>query len=122
MHEGHRERMKNRFLSEGLDNFNQHQILELLLFYSIPRKDTNPLAHELIKRDGSLSGVLEAGYEDLTKVKAQAEIRPAPISDTGPVPPISRQMEKGPTEQLGKGREYADLFTAANIRYSMQSV
>jgi DNA repair protein RadC len=61
--------MKNRFLSEGLDNFNQHQILELLLFYSIPRKDTNPLAHELIKRYGSLSGVLEAGYEDLTKVK-----------------------------------------------------
>lgn len=68
MHDGHRERMKNRFLSESLDHFNQHQVLELLLFYTIPRRDTNPLAHELIRRYGSLAGVLEAGFDDLTKV------------------------------------------------------
>ncbi|HHY83603.1 MAG TPA: DNA repair protein RadC [Clostridiales bacterium] len=67
MHEGHRERLKNRFLEEGLDHFNQHQVLELLLFYAIPRKDTNPLAHELLKRYGSLAGVLEADPEDLCK-------------------------------------------------------
>mgnify|MGYP000945577148 FL=1 len=68
MHEGHRERMKKRFLSEGIDGFNQHQVLEMLLFYTIPRRDTNPLAHELIDRYGSLSGVLEANPEDLKKV------------------------------------------------------
>ncbi|HHT66377.1 MAG: RadC family protein [Caldicoprobacterales bacterium] len=68
MHEGHRERMKNRFLSENLDHFNQHQVLELLLFYTIPRRDTNPLAHDLIQRYGSLTGVLEAGFDDLIKV------------------------------------------------------
>ena len=65
MHEGHRERLKNRFLKEGLDSFDNHQILELLLFYVIPRKDTNPLAHELIKKYGSLSGTFEADPEDL---------------------------------------------------------
>jgi DNA repair protein RadC len=69
MHQGHRERIKNRFLNEGLDHFNQHQVLEFLLFYTIPRKDTNPLAHTLVKRYGSLVGVLEAGYEDLAKVE-----------------------------------------------------
>ena len=46
--------MKQRFLNEGLDHFNQHQVLELLLFYTIPRRDTNPLAHKLVKRYGSL--------------------------------------------------------------------
>jgi len=65
MHEGHRERLKNRFLTEGLDSFEQHQVLELLLFYAIPRRDTNELAHKLIKKYGSLSGVLEANPEDL---------------------------------------------------------
>jgi len=68
MHEGHRERLKDRFLSEGIDSFNQHQVLEMLLFFTIPRKDTNPLAHELMERYGSLSGVLEADPSDLAKV------------------------------------------------------
>jgi len=68
LHEGHRLRLKNRFLEEGLDSFNPHNILELLLFYSIPRKDTNDIAHELIEKFGSLSGVLEANFEDLIKV------------------------------------------------------
>lgn len=68
MHEGHRLRLKQRFLEEGLDNFEQHQILELLLFFVIPRKDTNPLAHELLNRFGSLSSVLEAPPSELEKV------------------------------------------------------
>ena len=41
MHEGHRERLRKRFLLEGLETFEDHQVLELLLFYAIPRKDTN---------------------------------------------------------------------------------
>lgn len=68
MHEGHRERVRNRFLNEGLDSFEPHQILELLLFYSIPRKDTNELAHALLKRYGSLSAVFEADPADLMSV------------------------------------------------------
>ena len=57
MHENHRERMKRRFLKEGLDNFEPHNVLELLLFYSIPQKDTNEIAHALIERFGTLSAL-----------------------------------------------------------------
>lgn len=68
LHEGHRNRLKTRFLENGLDSFQPHNILELLLFYSIPRKDTNDIAHELIEKFGSLSGVLDANIEDLIQV------------------------------------------------------
>lgn len=68
IHKGHRERLKQRFLEEGLDNFTDIQALELLLFYAIPQKDTNPIAHELLDRFGSLSRVLEAEPEELKKV------------------------------------------------------
>ena len=68
IHKGHRERLKQRFLEEGLDNFTDIQALELLLFYAIPQRDTNPIAHELLNRFGSLSRVLEAGPEELKKV------------------------------------------------------
>jgi len=67
-HDGHRQRMKDRFLAEGLDNFSDVQVLELLLFYAIPRQDTNPIAHSLLDRFGGLSQVLEAPVEELEKV------------------------------------------------------
>lgn len=73
IHDGHRERMKKRFLQEGLDGFTQIQALELLLFYCIPQKDTNPLAHTLLDRFGSLSQVLEAPVEELRKVPGVGE-------------------------------------------------
>lgn len=68
IHTGHRERLKNRFLNEGLDDFEKHNILELLLFYAIPRVDTNEIAHDLIREFGSLSEVFNANYDDLVKV------------------------------------------------------
>ena len=68
IHKGHRERLKQRFLEVGLDNFTDVQVLELLLFYAIPQKDTNPLAHALLERFGSLSQVLEADISQLKKV------------------------------------------------------
>ena len=68
IHKGHRERLKQRFLEEGLDNFTDIQVLELLLFFAIPVKDTNPLAHALLDHFGSLSQVLEAEVEELKKV------------------------------------------------------
>lgn len=68
VHKGHRERLKQRFLEEGLDNFTDIQVLELLLFYAIPQRDTNPIAHALLDRFGSLSQVLEADVKELKKV------------------------------------------------------
>ncbi len=44
IHQGHRERLRARFLADGLDGFEDHQVLELLLFYATPRADTNPIA------------------------------------------------------------------------------
>lgn len=68
IHKGHRERMKERFVRQGLDGFTDVQALELLLFYAIPRSDTNPIAHALLERFGSLSRVLEAEPEELKRV------------------------------------------------------
>ena len=65
IHTGHRQRMKERFLSEGLDHFTDIQVLELILFYCIPQKDTNPIAHALLNHFGSLSQVLEASPADV---------------------------------------------------------
>ncbi|MCM2358615.1 MAG: DNA repair protein RadC [Geobacteraceae bacterium] len=73
IHSGHRERLRKRFQEEGLDNFEDHQVLELLLFHAIPRGDMNPLAHLLIKRFGSLSAVLEADPKDVAAVKGIGE-------------------------------------------------
>lgn len=69
IHEGHRKRLRERFLKEGLDNFTDVQMLELLLFYVIPRRDTNPIAHALIDRFGSFAKVLDAPPEKLAKVE-----------------------------------------------------
>ena len=66
---GHRERIKNKFKKEGLKPFLDHEVLELLLTYSIPRKDTKKLAWDLLKNFGSLSEVLEASNFELQKVK-----------------------------------------------------
>lgn len=62
---GHRQRMRNRFYKEGIDNFEPHEVLEMILYFSLPRIDTNPLAHKLIEKFGTFHGVLEANYEDL---------------------------------------------------------
>lgn len=68
LHAGHRERLRGRFLSEGLDGFAEHNVLELLLFYAVPQRDTNLLAHKLIEKFGSLAGVLDAPAEELCQV------------------------------------------------------
>lgn len=68
IHNGHRERMKARLIESGADGFESYQLLEMLLFYAIPRKDTNELAHRLYNRFGSLSALIQAGYADLMNV------------------------------------------------------
>lgn len=65
LHKDHRKRLRKRFIDEGLEGFYDHQILELLLFYSIPRIDTNGIAHNLLEHFGSLSAVFEADYDSL---------------------------------------------------------
>lgn len=69
MHDGHRKRMRETYLTSGFSAFSEIEKLEYILFSIIPRGDTNPLAHELIDRFGSLTGVFDADLDDLLNIK-----------------------------------------------------
>ena len=94
IHDGHRQRMKKRFLDYGLDNFDDVNVLELLLFYAQPRQDTNELAHALMGRFGSLSAVLEASAADLRTVDGIGDNAAALL---GLIPAMSRRYMIGKT-------------------------
>ena len=93
LHYEHRQRLKNRFLKEGAGSLEEHVLLELLLFYGVPFKDTNETAHLLINKFSSLEGVFDADLEELTQVpgvgdhtatllKLVHEIRNLPVKRT----------------------------------------
>lgn len=73
LHAGHRMKMKKRFEEDGFRQFEDHNVLEFILFFAIPRRDTNEIAHRLINRFGSLNAVLEAKPEELRKVDGVGE-------------------------------------------------
>ncbi len=73
VHDGHRQRKKQQFAQQGLSSFADHEVLELLLYYAIPRRDTNEIAHRLLKEFGTLERVLTAPLEDLQKVDGIGE-------------------------------------------------
>ena len=85
VHDGHREKMRTRFLAGGLETFAPHEALELLLYYAIPRRDTNPIAHALMERYGSLTAVLNAPVEDLKKVEGIGENAAVLLHLVGPL-------------------------------------
>lgn len=116
-HKGHRERKKAQFRAHGLDAFADHEVLELLLFYAIPRVDTNPLAHRLLDRFGSLDAVLSAAPEELEQVEGVGENAATLLTLLLPV--IRRAymtaqksgVALGSTERLG--RYFCGLFFGA---------
>ena len=69
VHDGHRQRMKQQFAEHGGEGMNDIQFLEMLLYYAIPRSDTNELAHALLKRYGTIRGVLDAELSDLRQIE-----------------------------------------------------
>ena len=108
LHSGHRERLKKRFLETGLSGFNEHQIIELLLFYAYPRVDTNDKAHELINRFGNITGILNAPYEELIKDGLLTESAAALIKLILGIIPIYCSTES-------KGTEYNDSEKLKNL-------
>lgn len=91
LHEGHRKRMKEEIFAQDFpESMPPHKILETLLFYGIPRKDTNVIAHELLKKFGSIRGVIEASPEDLFEVKGMTQNAAALIKL---IMPIARRYE-----------------------------
>lgn len=73
IHGGHRARLREQFLRAGLDSMSDVQVLELLLFFAIPRRDTNPIAHRLLERFGSLAAVFEAPVTEISRVEGVGE-------------------------------------------------
>lgn len=77
--EGHRARLRQRFVQSGLESFAPHEIVELLLTLCIPRRDVKPLAKSLLARYGSLKGLLDAPLEDLQQVDGVGEVTPVAL-------------------------------------------
>lgn len=73
IHEGHRERMRKKYIKHGIEAFAPHEVLELMLYYAKPRGDTNPVAHSLIDKFGSVSNVFDADPADLKNVAEVGE-------------------------------------------------
>lgn len=69
VHAGHRERMRKKFLKSGFDSFETHEILEMILFFAIPRANTNEIAHNLLDKYGSLSCICDVDIDELQKIK-----------------------------------------------------
>lgn len=97
LHDGHRQRLIQRFLEEELDGFEPHNVLELLLFYAIPRRDTNELAHTLIDTFGSLNGVFDAPYDALLQVEG---IGPNAAALIKLVPQLTRTYYTGQKDRV----------------------
>ena len=73
-HSGHRQRLRDQVLKGGLDAMHEHQVLEYLLTFVLPQKDTNVIAHDLISKFGGFSKVFEADLNELKKVKGVGEV------------------------------------------------
>lgn len=108
VHDGHRDRVRKRFLMNDLNGFADHEALELLLYYAIPRGDVNPLAHALMDRFGSLAGVFSAPQELLTQVEGVGErtamlLRLVPqIAQKARLTELEREVALNTRERVGE--------------------
>ena len=106
VHDGHRDRMRKRFLKEGLSGFAEHEALELLLYYAIPQGDVNPLAHALMEEFGSLMGVFSAPVERLIQIKGVKE-RTAVLLHLTPLIVQKARLEQAEQELVSLERNEA---------------
>ncbi len=91
IHKGHRKRMRERFFKYGFNDFSDHEILEMLLFYAYPRRNTNPLAHTILDEYKTLANVFDADIHDLAKIPGVGENIAAFLSM---IPALVRLYEK----------------------------
>lgn len=99
IHDGHRERMRRQLKNSGMDSLSDIQVLEVLLYYASPRGDTNPTAHALLKRFGSLDGVFAAPEDELLKIPG---VGPSAMQLLKLVPQVARRclMSRGSQMQV----------------------
>lgn len=107
MHDGHRERLRKRYIENGFESLAEHERLELLLTYALPRQDTNPIAHRLIDRFGSLDAVLEANAFDLMQVQGVGERMAAFLRLCGDLRRMpAKEKQKEPLRTPGEALAY----------------
>lgn len=112
VHDGHRKRLREKYVT-GKDSFKEHELLELLLSYAIPRKDTNPLAHALLDKFGSLQNVFTADAKLLTTVDGIGENSANFLNLVGYASAFSTKQEKAkkPLSNIEQAKEVLiDLF------------
>ena len=112
IHKDHRSRLKSQFVENGVDTLTDIQKLELLLFYAIPQKDTNPIAHALISTFGSLTNVFLADYSSLLKVPGVKENTATLIRFVGA---MLNYCERSKTDELvidasAKAKDFATSY------------
>ncbi len=121
-HSGHRERMRKRFLEQGIESFEPHEMLEILLYYSVPRRDTNELGHLLLQHFGSISAVFEADIDELMQVKGITENTAALIKM---IPAMARVYLSDRREQhilLDDSRKIGEYLVQCYVGYTNEVV
>ena len=118
LHKGHRQRLRQRILDQGLDSLEPHEILEYLLGCVIPRQDTNPLAHALIDRFGSLNAVFSAGMPELREVKGVGPNTARWLGTLGEV--IHGLRTLNPTDKPACRRMLGLLRYACDLRHKIR--
>ncbi len=113
IHKDHRKRVRNRFLQTKFEGFAEHEILEFLLFFSIPRCDTNPLAHRLLDKYNTLANVLDADPASLAQVPGMGENSAVLLSM---IPSLCQAYE---TSKRVKGCLLEDSTTSGQYAVSM---
>ena len=114
VHDGHRQRLRARFIEHGLASFNDINSLELLLSFAIPRKDTNELAHRLLDTFGSLENVFDASHQELTAVDGIGENAAVLLSL---VPQIYKKAAVSKANEIKKCNDVASLVSFLKPRF-----
>lgn len=127
IHTGHRKRVKDRFNQVGLDAFQIHEVLEFLLFFGIPYKDTNEIAHNLINKFGGFANVFDAPIESLMEVSGMTENAAVLIKMLPGVARLYRHekiAEKQDISTFTKCREYLSnlLFDSTSEEFYLMSL
>ena len=116
LHDGHRDRMRERFFQHGLETFNEIEALEMLLYYAVPRKDTNPLAHALLEHFGSLDFVLSATEEELCEVPGISKRTAALLMMVPQMARLSEEIRANKIVEIANSRE-AIQYLIPRFRY-----
>lgn len=115
LHEGHRDRLRSEFLNLGENQtMHDHKLLEMLLFYAIPRKDTNGIAHTLINTFGSFSAVFDADVEALAEIKGMTKNAAVLIKS---VLPIARMYLEGKSDDVKCVKTFEDIGSYLLLKY-----